>query len=132
MKPKGRNYAWPELHERLRVAYETMTKQVGAADPKIVSDQREFNRLQDVIYDKKSLIMNLRQEDTMYLYEIFVVYVAEGFKPIVKLPKSPYYCARNEEEAKIASRAVELVDPGWDPEGVTIICNELGQIKVKK
>ena len=84
------------------------------------------------IYHKESLIMNLRQEDTMNLYEIFVVYAVVGAKPIIRLPSHPFYCARNEEEAKVASRAVELVDPAWDPEGVTIVCHELGSFQVKK
>jgi hypothetical protein len=72
------------------------------------------------------------EEDTMNIYEIFVVYAVVGAKPIILLPPHPFYCARNEEEAKIASRAVEIVDLAWDPEAVTIVCHELGSFQVKK
>ena len=66
------------------------------------------------------------------LYEIFVIYAVVGAKPIIRLPKEPFYYGRNEEEAKIYSRAIELIEPEWDPEGVTVICHELGSFKVKK
>jgi len=124
MKPKGQRFT----------SFVCDDPWVGLLDdPRHIQKvQREFNRLQDVIYHKKSLVLNIRQEDTMNLYEIFVVYAVVGAKPIIRLPANPFYCARDEEEAKILSRAIELIEPEWDPEGVTVICHELGSFKVKK
>ena len=86
-----------------------------------------------VYYKKKSLILHWGfTEDTMFLYEIFIVYAKGDFEPTVLLTEQPFYCARNEEEAKIKSGAYRKIEPTWDPAGVTIICREIGHFTVAK
>ena len=93
--------------------------------------QRSFNRCMSEAIDRM-MLQPLRKENTMYLYEVFIVYHKAGQDPVLRMTTQPYYFARNEEEAKIKSQAYFLVDASWDPAGVTIICNEISQINTAK
>jgi len=127
-----RDSIWGAEFEHERRMSEIRGRSFCVKIPKAIQDaQREFNRMNEVIYEKRCPVWG-RKEKTMNLYEIFVVYAVEGLQPIIRLPKAPFYYGQNEEEAKIHSRAIELIEPEWDPEGVTVICHELGSFKVKK
>lgn len=104
--------------------------------------QREFNRLNEVIYHNKSLIMNLRQEELMKHTKVYEVWAFYGEEPknILTIPSgSPFTFAADEQEAVIKSGIYHQLS-SWrnavglplDPEFITVIANEVGQIKVNK
>lgn len=131
----------PELHEKLRKSYETMAKQIGDADPGIRAAQREFNRMGDVVYLKRSLIGHFGQEEpmrTINVYKIIAVYGENPDSLVIFRPKLEYSYGRDEEEAilrsgihmVLAAAHKEPTTEPLDPRYITIICSVVGAAKV--
>jgi len=89
----------------------------------------------EVVYHKKSLRLNLRQEEPMRHTKVYEVWAFGGEDPdnIVTIPSgNPFTFAADEAEAILKSRICETISgyKGLDFKYVTVICKEIGCIKV--
>ena len=76
----------------------------------------------------KGLIKANKGEDTMYLWQVFLVYgLGEVCSPC--LPK--YVIADCEENAILKSKVHGDIPDDWDTDYVTILCVSIGGVKVK-
>lgn len=112
-------------------------------DTNTLEIQRVYNRMINSISHKKSLIVNFRPEEHMknvtFAYEIFAVYGETPESPLVFRPKDAISFGRDDEEAKLRSGIYKILDVAkkepttekLDPRYITIICREIGPVKVK-
>jgi hypothetical protein len=65
----------------------------------------------------------------MYLYRVYLIYAADRKNP--QIVTSGSVVAANDEQAKIRAGIFAKVDPAWDHDYVTIIAENVGEVKVK-
>lgn len=70
-----------------------------------------------------------KENNTMELYNVYLVYAEDRKKPVVK--RVDGVLAKNTEDAKVKSGLMKDVDPEWDSDYLNFICEHIGTVNVK-
>ena len=73
---------------------------------------------------------NKKGVDTMYLYEVYLVYAEKRGNPFIWSKKD--VIASDDEDAKIKSGVYAQVVSSWDSDYLTIIARQIGAVSVKQ
>lgn len=93
-------------------------------------DRPSYPTKQELIDEFKEYAKTIKGEDTMYLYQVWLIY-GEDRNDVKIVCTKNCVIAKNEEDAKIKSEVHKSIDKDWDSDYVTIICQQIGEVNVK-
>lgn len=64
------------------------------------------------------------------LFDVYMVYAENRKKPVMEIKRG--IIASDEEDAKIKSGLMKLVQENWDADFLTFVVNIIGEVKVKE
>jgi hypothetical protein len=93
--------------------------------------RQEFDDFVDRAKNKK---LKIRGVEIMYLYDVWMIYAEDRKEPVVDnaIIEHKQVIAKDEDDAKVKSGVMQLVEKHWDSDYLSFIVNEIGEVKVKE